>query len=587
MSLTENKYYNHAMRGLIDSTKNRKYLEKNFERSKMQEYENTCLTQLSCCVELLKLGVECTLKDETVFIPTHDEDAGIVSFPQDEVKEKIGEETFYILFPKPEEPVKEEPEENEEEKLLEDEKEIIRTDNPWQSFNPFSMFLPFLTMSQSIPYATNQQRNVDNNSLLDNPILAVQEEIETLKAEKIKLKNIAKRYKTELEEVKTTYGSDSSIDLHESKKLADDNKLLSQSVENLKTELNEQVSTNLRLRQDINAEKSKNAQLSQNIADLSEQLKKQENKQKDALVSNDAEITSLKKQLESTKSKNTSLEKKIALSTKENEEEKIKLLDRIHKLESDVENYNSRIEELIQKLYDAEHQKNSEIKAESTEEDNSAVVENTIEETAEELDPSGFEYDEMLNIRTMNDFEKVKSQKLAGDTLGYIIIPGYFDFVEAYGQLAANETLKGTAMALRDEFGSDNVFRSDSDGFVITTTKKVADVKNTLKTIAERLDKSLEFDIMYAVAKINNTIGNTFLYLTELRKKNKLYGEYKITEDEIAEKNARKEKQRQKRKDKYKDDSSIDESDATTLDLARQLIAMQAELEEQQKLKNK
>ena len=58
--------------------------ESNFEKSKMQEYEKTYEKQLDSCIELLKLGVECSLENDMVCISAGD-DIGIVSFPQDEL----------------------------------------------------------------------------------------------------------------------------------------------------------------------------------------------------------------------------------------------------------------------------------------------------------------------------------------------------------------------------------------------------------------------------------------------------------------------------------------------------------------------
>ena len=121
MLSTENKYCSHALQCLIESTKHRRELESNFERSKMQEYEKTYEKQLDSCIELLKLGVECSLENDMVCISAGD-DVGIVSFPQDEVKEKIGEDAFYLIFPKKEEALDDES--DDEDELLDDDVEI-------------------------------------------------------------------------------------------------------------------------------------------------------------------------------------------------------------------------------------------------------------------------------------------------------------------------------------------------------------------------------------------------------------------------------------------------------------------------------
>lgn len=515
MSITESKYYIHAMKGLIDSTKHRKDIEKNFERSKIEEYEKTCSAQLSYCVELLKIGIEASLENEVVCIPTNDEDAGVVSFSQEEIKEKLGDEAFYILFPKTEETNEETTEDDDDDKLLEDDKDIIKSDNSWQNFNPFSMFLPFLAQfSQPMPYLTTQQR--DNNTLVDNPILAVQEEIETLKTEKNKLKALAKRYKTELEEIKVTKESNIDSKLDDLKNLTDVNNVLNQNIENLQTELNTQTSINLRLKQEIETEKNKNEQLSKDVSNFTEQVKELKTKHKSQ--------NTISKLLETTKEEKQNLEK-------ENRE----LLSKISSLENDIKNYKAKIEELITKL--------------------DSHTDTTTKETISEPETLETpEYDKTLNVRTLNDFEKIKNSKEPG-TACIVVIPKYFEFLEQYGEDAALETLKGTAEALTQKFEKDNVFISGTNEFVVVSPIPNAETKKILDDIAEKISEELQFDIMYGATTIRKSVLNTYRYLTHIKEKNKLSSKPKT------------------KAENFNLNDIIGENDATTLDLAKEILA--------------
>ena len=250
MVQTENRFYNHAMQNLIDNTKRRKALESNFDRSRLKEYENICDTQLSCCVELLKLGAECNLEDGNIILPT-DSEVGDVAFLEEEVRERLGDETFYVLFQKKEEPPEED---DDEDDLLEDEKDVEVEHNEqsqWGSFNPLAMFLPFFQMMQqpSLSYVKAQQ---PTKQPLDYPLQAVLDELEHLQNEKKKLKKIAKKYKAEVEELKNQSSGYIEDNSEETKALIENNSALTEQIEKLKFDINESESEKTSLKSKIN-----------------------------------------------------------------------------------------------------------------------------------------------------------------------------------------------------------------------------------------------------------------------------------------------------------------------------------------------
>ena len=98
----------------------------------------------------------------------------------DEVKEKIGEDAFYLIFPKKEEALDDES--DDEDELLDDDVEIEHKNSGWNnnvnSFNPLSMLFPFFSQLAQMQFMNQSSPPVQNTKVsdMDNPVQAVQNE---------------------------------------------------------------------------------------------------------------------------------------------------------------------------------------------------------------------------------------------------------------------------------------------------------------------------------------------------------------------------------------------------------------------------
>lgn len=215
---SKNPYYDHAMAGLIETTKKRREIEKNFDRSRRQEYDLTCENQLLYGAELLKLGSEYEIGPEVVSVLM---DTGeIVEFTKDEMEKTLGEKTFELLLnqqSKEKNPVASDNEEQDdfEDELLEEESLDNKRDVEYSVPDKYyrNMVYPFLSplfqamqmMVQPLQYAPTVNQGKSVNSDHEDPIVLIREEIDNLKKSKSRIKKKAAQYKADYEELKKNF----------------------------------------------------------------------------------------------------------------------------------------------------------------------------------------------------------------------------------------------------------------------------------------------------------------------------------------------------------------------------------------------
>lgn len=672
MLSTENKYCSHALQCLIESTKHRRELESNFERSKMQEYEKTYEKQLDSCIELLKLGVECSLENDMVCISAGD-DVGIVSFPQDEVKEKIGEDAFYLIFPKKEEALDDES--DDEDELLDDDVEIEHKNSGWNnnvnSFNPLSMLFPFFSQLAQMQFMNQSSPPVQNTKVsdMDNPVQAVQNEIELLKGEKKKLKKIARRYKNECEQLKNQLENEpvNITDSNEVKLLNENNASLAHQVESLQAEVNnnaqllEQSEKNVReIKDKLAEETSQKEVLEKKVSSLNETIDfikiKHQNNITDAVRQesdkNRKEIEDLQTklfkaeedvkksaygtevlntQIETLTQKNEQLKKDYVVLTdnynkrdsayNDLNKEKSALSLKVSELLSEIDILNDKLsnsssstaqyEELKEKHsklktdYDAvtkkfndseaeKKQVNTQLKKITTEnqlllkkiaelEDKYKKLEESSKNTAPQIEYTS------LGIRSNNDLNAQLAEKSSLKAVAYISIPDYAEFLDEYGEDVAKKTVKLTIAALIKNFGESSVYEVSDSSFAIIVDRSITAVRKALEQIAADLSNTSEFDITYYAAEIRGKNLKSAYEFSVVRV-NRLNNE-RVTEDvdtdsdddvteagNVAETENVTEEENNTYNDSYEgSDSDLDvaEVDATSIDLARQIMELQ------------
>ena len=571
MIQTENKFYNHAMQSLIDNTKRRKALESNFDRNRLKEYEQICSAQLSCCVELLKLGVESRLDEGNVIIPT-DEETGPVSFPEDEVKELLGDEAFYVLFPKQEEVPDDE---DDEDDLLEDEKEVEIEHNEqplWNSFNPFTMFLPFFQMAQQPMQYINQPQQ--QKQMLDNPLQAVQDELEHLKSEKKKLKKIARKYKAEAEELKNqipdyVYNNGSE----EIKLLTENNTSLTEQIEDLKYDIKLAEDEKADLKQQVDkvkadaeaekedlrseiaharikfdnalteAVKNEAAKAKKEISELKLSLHKVTKERDEKSNLYDSKISSLTKSNEMLKNDYKEISDKLnacrtekdnAISEKDDLIFKVSdLQNKIDTLTKDAAQNNSQLSKLSEMqsekkklLSELSDCKKSIEKAEIEKRayiDQLAEIKKQLEVTkAENNKPKANiqkHYDDVLQIRVFSDLINELAMNNA-KTISVVTVPLFEYFLTTYDKDVQNASISKVATALIKNFGKDNVY--------ICGQKQFAIITNTLvnKELAKIHDSLSELDLEIVWSSLNVKRSASFTFSIALSKADNKANEY-------------------------------------------------------------
>ena len=560
MVQTENKFYNHAMQNLIDNTKRRKALESNFDRSRLKEYEDICDTQLSCCVELLKLGAECNLEDGNIILPT-DSEVGDVAFLEEEVKERLGDETFYVLFPKKEEPPEEDDDEDE---LLEDEKDVEVEHNEqsqWGSFNPLAMFLPFFQMIQqpSLSYVKAQQ---PTKQPLDNPLQAVQDELEHLQNEKKKLKKIAKKYKAEAEELKNQSSGYIEGNSEETKALIENNSALTEQIEKLKLDINESESEKTSLKSKINELKKDAESEKENFKSEIEHLHaKCENAVAEA-VKNEAdksrnEIEQLKLEVHKVSKerdeKSSSLSLKINELSKDNQvlksdyqeisstlktcrSERDDAISEKTRLTVEITDLQSKINALKEEL---KENGNLSAKVTALQSDKQILISETSElkllisqlerktasyekqlidakQQIKELEAKAASepviiehYDPVLKTRTLDDFNILLESKCPGKFLGVVSIPLYEYYLDEFDEEVQTKSVIKVAEQLIAKYGASNVYKCGEKQFAVISSKPLSfnDIDKKLSDLA--------LNIVCDFARVRSTLSGTFEYVSK------------------------------------------------------------------------
>lgn len=585
----ENRFYSHAMAGLLEATKHRKSMESNFDRNRLREYDDVCDEQIGYAVELLKIGAECEYKDDKISILADNGD--LIEFASNEIKERIGEADFYILFP---------PEKiNEEESDPDLEMDDIDSDSYRKSqnnviplmedlqkamfFNPMAMMLPMLMNSMQ----ENWDRNVGNakSGFQGDPISAIQEQLEDLKEAKVRIKKKAIYYKEEYEKTKEQYEDlcreNAEIDQvanENQKRYSEEKYELEQKIESLQLKVQENEDSLLTKEQELESLKE---QLSRDQYSGSEEKKVADEKIR-SLVSEIGEARSMIDELNDTlnatkteldmkngelSSKNQQVmqkqdevsrkaaelqQAKNQLSLWENkakaaEEKADDLEKRFEELSMERDKLQQEKNSISEKLTNSEIQNNellNKLNAAGNQDANRKRLENEInnlknknrdyERRANEADNARKKADENYE-KVLAELESLKEENAIlreaayrdqkfeiGNMLSFqkrannneknlkfvamIDVCGMKDINQEYEEEIGDNVIKLTITALTKEFGSANVYRVRGAQFAVAYAEGVyGQIRRQLENVKNSLRNESEFDIVYGLASLERS----------------------------------------------------------------------------------
>lgn len=591
----ENRFYAHAMAGLMDATKRRKSLETNFERKRLREYDDVCDEQIGYAVELLKIGADCEFKDDKICILADNGD--LIEFTADEIKEQIGESAFYILFP-PEKPQEEEIDpdmdmdfdEFESEISKRNENSIIPSMEDYQKamlFNPMAMMLPIVmdVMKKNMERAMPSPRT----GYQGDPIAAVQEQIDNLKESRDRIKKKAIRYKTEYEKVKSQYADlcreNEEMDqianenqkafLEEKKQLEGEMEKLTKSISEKEMELLEKEQELKDAKEQLSEGRSKESEekksAEEKISFLSTEIDKGKNEINDLrnnLSHKQVELDQKQKEL-SLKQQELS-QKQDALNRKEKEIQRLQnelariqdsdrnvaqrqkeLEDQISLLKDENDKYRQEKEALSERLKKAEANNNELLNkinnTNSAQDGSKKRVENLqnennnlrnknreLERNANESDNAKKKAEEQYE-KLLSEYEALKEENQVlkevayrdakfevGNTLGFqgyinqkekelkfvamVDVCGMKNINDEYEEEIGDGVIKSTIEALCQEFGHASVFRVRGAQFaIIFAAGNYGQIRKQLEKVKEKLKSIQEFDIVYGLASLERS----------------------------------------------------------------------------------
>ena len=591
----ENRFYAHAMAGLMDATKRRKSLETNFERKRLREYDDVCDEQIGYAVELLKIGADCEFKDDKICILA--ENGDLIEFTADEIKEQIGESAFYILFP-PEKTHEDDMdpdldmdlEEFESDNYKRNENSLIPYMEEYQKamlFNPMAMMLPMMMDAMK----KNMERAMPNprSSYQGDPIAAVQEQIENLKESRDRIKKKAVRYKTDYEKVKFQYEDlcreNEEIDqianenqkafLEEKKQLEDEMEKLTKSISEKEMELLEKDQELKAAREQLSEDREKETEekksAEEKISFLSTEIDKGKNEINDLrnkLAHKQVELDQKQKELALKQQELT--QKQDALNRKEKEIQRLQnelvrmqdtdsnaarrqreLENQISLLKGENDKYRQEREDLSERLKKAEANSNELLNkinnTNSAQDGNKKRVENLqneannlrnknreLERRANESDNAKKKAEDQYE-KLMSEYEALKEENQilkdvayrdakfeVGNTLGFqgyinqkekelkfvamVDVCGMKNINDEYEEEIGDGVIRSTIEALCNEFGNANVFRVRGAQFaIIFADGAYGQIRKQLEKVKEQLKNIQEFDIVYGLASVERS----------------------------------------------------------------------------------
>lgn len=578
----ENRFYAHAMAGFLDATKRRKNMESNFDRSRIREYKEICDEQIEYAVELLKIGTECEYKDEKINILT--DNGELVEIAAGEIKERLGDANFFILFP-PEKGNEEETDPDLEMDDLEtdsyrkNENNIVPSMEDLQKamlFNPMAMMIPMM-MNSIQTMQKNWDQTIEKTVFQGDPIAAIQEQMENLKESKARIKKKAIQYKAEYEKLCRENEEMDQVASENEKAHLKEKKAFEQTIEDLTAKLSESEDVLVAKEQELESVKSqvlrnKNAddegkrEADEKIKFLSEEIDKGKKKieelneilaqtqdnldkqlgelsasqqrldqKKEEVNRKELELQQVKGQLAHLKdveSKMNELEDRIASLTNEKQtiqqekdaiSEKLtnseihnnELLNKLNnaagnqdankkRLENEINNLKNKNQDYARKANESDNaRKKAEEKYEKILAELEALKEeNSILKEAAYRDPK-FEVGNALGFH-----ERVNNKDKDLKYVAMVDVCGMKDINEEYEETIGDKVIKLTIEALYKEFGNANVFRVRGAQFAIAFTegaygqirKQLERVKDFLKT-----DSHCEFDVVYGLASLERS----------------------------------------------------------------------------------
>lgn len=665
----DNKFYTHTVNGLINATNQRKEIESNFDRSKIQLYEQVCKEQLKYAIELLKIGVDADFDESNVILEL--ETGDVIKFSKEEIIEQVGEQTFRVLFPV----------EREDDWLDDDDDLLGYEEQPWpreeddmrgymknMMMNPMNFFFPmFAQMMQP-----RQQPTITYGaptSYGEDPLKAVQIQMDELRSSRDKVKKKAIIFKQQLEETKDKYEKAVRIAeeanqeaTEKATQLLGEKEKLLEELDSLKAVIEEKEETLRNYESNHIAEKDQYDALMQEISEarlaleskaseLAEKNSEIFEKQREVLE-RDTQIDSLRRSFEEQKAKydeavsnareleqriealetaNRNLQAQLKQKTDEaaRASEKVQSLQqrvssaegnqnsanqKVNNLQNENNNLRNKNKDLESRNRDLE-QKNRELQGAKTE------AEQRIEELEAELAKYKEEHkvisvvaykDSKFNVKNASGFHKdFYDSSIKSKILACVDVCDMKQINSEWSDDAGDRVIRYTIDALSERFGSENVYRMRGAQFcVIIDENSISAAKESLDKIRKLLNNK-DFDVVYGACYIdeNSKDASYTKAISEMRKMkqekdnqgrnnimlpNQAYGQpsmglqptqtttfpmpqvqrVEMTEEVPVVTNPNVSKAVIDNAYPYSDDSMVTEVDATSIDLAKQIMDM-------------
>ena len=495
----ESNFYAYNMVKLIESTKRRKELEANFDKSKRFVYDEICDNQISYAVELIKIGVDSELKDGKVSILADNGD--IIEFSKEEISEKVGDNVFSIMFPKEKASEEEEdPEFLDDELKIEDKStdywgkdNVVSPQEIYPSFNDLqrnmlmnSMSLLFpMQMMQAMqppmqPSVQSSQRQPTGYKRPGNggdPLQAIQYQMEELRASRDKMKEKAVHYKKEYQEYKTKY-EDAAKENEELDKVA------VEQINEIKKEKQNLSDEIVQLKESISSKETELKNCEETINSLKINLSNKEHESKEYKEKVQDTIKTLESRFNSIQNKVNLKEEEFKSKTAELENKNRELSEK----ERELEESSMKLKETEEQL-NASREKIEEY--ERTEQRLSEQI-HTLEIANEELKKQLEDSHNKINLAN-KDKESLKQQ--ISD-----ISSSQDDDKKKYESLRIeNDSLKNKSRGLQNE----NNTLKDENNSLKSREKELQNEKSTLKSETDSL-KSKEKELQNE----NNSLKN-------------------------------------------------------------------------------
>ncbi len=629
---SDNKFYTHAVKGLLEATAQRKDIESNFDRSKIQLYESVCKEQLKYAIELLKIGVDAELLNDTVRLEF--DDGTEIKFQKDELIEQVGEQTFYVLFPK-----------ESDDDFEDEDSEILGYDDTWSRDNdsrnlmknfmlsPMGMFFSMMSQMNYQPSAYPYQQPMYG----DDPIKAVQAQLEELKGTKEKIRKKALFFKQQYEESKAKYESaleaseeENKAAIEKAEGLESERLSLSIEVESLREtisnkekeleELNGKLDSGQKQIEELQNEISNfKSEIEQKNEKLDEHSKELYFKQQE-IVEKEKEIESLKKACEEQNnayeasvntiselnSKIANLEEQITKSKEEINSGQNRLNSLQQSKESSAQkivNLQNENNNLRNKNKEFERKNNELLEKEKALTEKVRKLEEKIEQYKEEQENiSTVAYtDTKFEVGNASGFHKnFHCSDVDNKVLAYVDVCNMKQINAEWDEDSGDTVIRMTIEALSDAFGRENVYRIRGAQFYVVIDDGNLNAARDAMFNVKRSLNAKDFDIVFGLSQIDNNNKRETLerVMTDLKRmrngieaKNAQmrepgfpnesaegqiypYDSFQETPNGIPVANPNVSKEVIDNAYPYEETSVVQEVDATTLDLANQIMDM-------------